>query len=57
MKTYFCPRGCNVLDTNQEEPECASCGRIMTTDPDAFDSVHERIEEEGIAEVERRARG
>lgn len=53
-KTYYCPRGCNVFETEIEDPECAACGRIMITDPEPFEEAHERPELEGIAEEERK---
>jgi hypothetical protein len=54
MKTYYCPKGHNVFETaSEDKPECAQCGSVMTTDSTRYDDVHERIEEEGIAGVER----
>jgi hypothetical protein len=53
--TYFCPRGCNVVD-DHEPPECGACGSVMTDDPSSFDDVHEAIEERGIREAEKRLR-
>lgn len=52
-KTYYCPRGCNVFDTYDTEPECGACGSRMTEDVEAFDDAHERRELEGIAKQER----
>ena len=52
-QTYYCPRGCNVFETTSENPECAACGRIMTTDPQLFNDAHEQRELDGIAECER----
>ena len=49
MKTYYCPRGCNVFDTYDTAPECGACGSRMTEDVEAFDDAHERRELEGIA--------
>jgi hypothetical protein len=46
--TYYCPRGCNVFETEIEGPECAACGRIMITDPGPFEDAHEYRELEGI---------
>jgi hypothetical protein len=53
MNTYYCPRGCNVFDTNQTEPECGACGQRMSLDDTAFYDSIEAIEDEGIAAVER----
>jgi len=50
--TYYCPRGCNVFETEIEYPECAACGRIMITDPGPFEDAHEERELEGIAACE-----
>lgn len=52
--TYYCPRGCNVFETDIEDPDCAACGQIMLTDPEPFEQAHERRELEGIAECERK---
>jgi hypothetical protein len=49
MKTYYCPRGCNVFDTCDTAPECGACGSRMTEDVEAFDDAHERRELEGIS--------
>jgi hypothetical protein len=53
MQTYFCPRGCNIFDTNDTAPECGACGSVMTTDPETFDDTHEEREIEGINRQER----
>jgi len=53
MKTYYCPRGCNVFDTNDTQPECGACGSKMSTDDTAFNDAIEFIENDGIARVER----
>ena len=54
--TYYCLHGCNVFETAIEfdvGPDCAACGRIMTTDQEAFEDAHERRELEQISEIER----
>ena len=51
--TYYCPRGCNVFETEIEDPECAACGWIMITDPGPFEEAHEQRELERSAEWER----
>jgi hypothetical protein len=53
MKTYFCPRGCNVLDTNDAASECGVCGSAMRPDSNAFDDAHEQREMEEIARLEQ----
>jgi hypothetical protein len=52
--TYYCPRGCNVFETEIEDPECAACGRIMLTDSGPFEDAHEERELAAIAECERK---
>jgi hypothetical protein len=52
--TYYCPRGCNVFETESEDPECAACGRTMLADSEPFEEAHDRMELEGIAECERK---
>jgi hypothetical protein len=51
--TYYCPRGCNVFETEIEDPDCAACGQIMLADSGPFENAHERKELEGIAACER----
>jgi hypothetical protein len=53
-KTYFCPNGCNVFTTLDEDPECGACGSVMSDDPEPFYDVIEAMEERGIAEMERK---
>jgi hypothetical protein len=53
-KTYYCPRGCNVFETEIEDPDCAACGQIMITDSGPFDDAHEERELRAIAEWERK---
>lgn len=54
MKTaYYCPRGCNVFETYIKDPECAACGQIMITDPEAFEEFHERRDRARMEELER----
>ena len=42
--TWFCPSGHNVFTsssyTEEHQPECGSCGSLMTTEPDSFDDLH-----------------
>jgi hypothetical protein len=52
-QTYYCPRGCNVVTTTEEQPDCAGCGSVMSTDPTRFNDVIEAIEVQGIARFER----
>jgi hypothetical protein len=52
--TYYCRRGCNVFETEIEDPDCAACGRIMITDPEPFETAHEERELASIAECERK---
>lgn len=40
-----------------EPPECGNCGTPMSSDPTAFDRVHEAIERAGIAVTERTRSG
>jgi hypothetical protein len=57
IKTYYCPRGCNVFDIDSKEaPECGACGSLMTMDSTAFDDAHEQRELEGIAKAEKELR-
>ena len=56
-KTYYCPRGCNVFETEIEDPDCAACGRIMVTDPEPFEEAHELREIMRTAEVLEDATG
>jgi hypothetical protein len=48
MKTYYCPNGHTVFDTNDTAPECGTCGARMTLDDTAFYDVIERTENEGL---------
>jgi hypothetical protein len=50
--TYYCPRGCNVFETDIEDPDCAACGRIMLLDPGPFEEAHEQRELERFAACE-----
>ena len=51
--TYYCPRGCNVFETEIEDPDCAACDRIMITDPGPFEEAHERRDLAAFEERER----
>lgn len=53
-KTYYCPRGCNVFETEIEDPDCFACGSIMLLDQDPFEEVHEQRDLERFAEWERK---
>jgi hypothetical protein len=53
MKTYYCPRGYNVVNASGGAPECPACGQIMTLDDTAFHDVIEAIESLGIGAAER----
>lgn len=52
--TYYCPRGCNVFETEIEDPECFACGRIMITDPGPFEDAHEKRDQAAFEEWERK---
>ena len=58
MKTYYCPRGYNVVNASGDAPECPACGQTMTLDDTAFHDAIEAIEaiHEGIAAAEREIR-
>jgi hypothetical protein len=53
MKTYYCPRGYNVLNASGGPQECPAYGETMTLDDTAFHDAIEAIESEGIAAAER----
>src|SRR5947207_3277313 len=56
MTTYYCPRGCQVCDERAAAVcgfACGACGAVMTTDSSRYDSVHDMIEERGIAEFDQ----
>ena len=51
-RTWYCPKGCNVFDTREDEPECAACGQVMSMDSTEYSDVHEDIELMQIAKFE-----
>ena len=51
---YYCPRGCNVFETEIEDPECFACGRIMLTNSERFEEAHERRDLAAMEERERK---
>lgn len=53
-QTWYCICGNNVFSSDlyddENQPDCAACGRMMTTDSEGFDGALERIE---AREIER----
>jgi hypothetical protein len=45
--TVYCPRGCNQIQVDADEPwdECAACGQLMTSDHE--DSYYEGLVHSG----------
>jgi len=59
MVIFYCPRGCQTCDERAAAVvglECGTCGSVMTKDSSHYDAVHEAIEEQWIAELERKSK-